>query len=40
VFASPNPHIKLPRIATPEFFGELSRRVWEVFEPELEEFLP
>lgn len=39
VFESPNPHIKLPRIATPEFFGELSRRVWEVFEPELEEFL-
>ncbi|HEY7746753.1 MAG TPA: aldehyde ferredoxin oxidoreductase C-terminal domain-containing protein [Desulfuromonadales bacterium] len=40
VFESPNPHIRLPRIATPEFFGELSRRVWEVFKPELEEFLP
>ncbi len=39
VFESPNPHIKLPRIATPEFFGELSKRVWEAFAPELEEFL-
>jgi aldehyde:ferredoxin oxidoreductase len=39
VFASPNRHIKLPRIATPEFFAELHRRVWETFEPELEEFL-
>jgi len=39
VFESHNPHIKLPRIATPEFFGELTRRVWEIFDPELEEFL-
>ena len=40
VFESPNPHIKLPRIATAEFFAELERRVWEIFDPELEEFLP
>jgi aldehyde:ferredoxin oxidoreductase len=39
VFESPNPHIKLPRIATPEFFAELERRVWDIFDPELEEFL-
>jgi aldehyde:ferredoxin oxidoreductase len=39
VFESPNPHIKLPRIATREFFAELERRVWEIFDPELEEFL-
>lgn len=39
VFESPNPHIKLPRIATPEFFAELEKRVWAIFEPELEEFL-
>jgi aldehyde:ferredoxin oxidoreductase len=39
VFDSPNPHIKLPRIATPEFFAELESRVWEIFDPELEEFL-
>jgi aldehyde:ferredoxin oxidoreductase len=40
VFESPNPHIKLPRIATREFFAELEKRVWEIFDPELEEFLP
>jgi aldehyde:ferredoxin oxidoreductase len=39
VFDSPNPNIKLPRIATHEFFAELGRRVWAVFDPELEEFL-
>ena len=39
VFENPNPHIKLPRIATPEFFGELSDRVWAVFEPELQGLL-
>jgi aldehyde:ferredoxin oxidoreductase len=39
VFESPNLNIKLPRIATLEIFGELERRVWEVFDPELEEFL-
>jgi aldehyde:ferredoxin oxidoreductase len=40
VFEDPNPHIKLPRIATHEFFGELSKRVWAVFEPELAGLLP
>jgi len=39
VFESPNPHIKLPRIATEEFFSELEQRVWSIFGPELEEFL-
>ncbi len=39
VFDDPNPHIKLPNIATREFFNELSQRVWAVFEPELEEFM-
>ncbi len=27
------------RIATAEFFAELERRVWAIFDPELEEFL-
>jgi len=36
VYEAPNPHIKLPRIATPEFFAELEKRVWAVFDPELE----
>jgi aldehyde:ferredoxin oxidoreductase len=36
VFEVPNPHIKLPRIATREFFAELEKRVWAVFEPELD----
>ncbi len=40
VFENPNPNIKLPRIASPEFFRELSGRVWAVFEPELEGLLP
>lgn len=40
VFENPNPNIRLPRIATPEFFQELSERVWAVFEPELEGILP
>jgi aldehyde:ferredoxin oxidoreductase len=40
VFEDPNPNIKLPRIATPEFFQELSERVWAVFEPEMKGLLP
>ena len=37
VFEKPNGNIKLPPVvASPEFFAELSRRVWAVFEPELE----
>jgi aldehyde:ferredoxin oxidoreductase len=40
VFEQPNDNIKLPRIATREFFDELSSRVWEIFEPELEGLLP
>jgi len=39
VFDNPNQNIKVARIATPEFFKALSRRVWEVFEAEMEEFL-
>jgi aldehyde:ferredoxin oxidoreductase len=41
VFEKPNANIKLPPVvASPEFFAELSRRVWAVFEPELEGLLP
>jgi len=41
VFEKPNGNIKLPPVvASPEFFAELSRRVWAVFEPELEGLLP
>lgn len=40
VFDDPNPNIKLPNISTREFFDELSKRVWAVFEPELEGLLP
>ncbi len=39
VYEAPNPHIKLPRIATPEFFAELEKRVWAAFDPELEALL-
>lgn len=37
IYEQPNNNIKLPVIATPEFFSELSTRVWAIFEPELEE---
>jgi aldehyde:ferredoxin oxidoreductase len=32
----PNPHIKLPNLTATDFFSELERKVWEVFEPEME----
>jgi aldehyde:ferredoxin oxidoreductase len=41
VFEKPNASIKLPPVvASPEFFAELSRRVWAVFDPELVGILP
>ena len=40
VMENPNSKIKLPSVTTPEFFTELSKRVWEVFEPELAGLLP
>lgn len=36
VFEDPNPHLGTPNFITPEFFGELKGRVWEVFRPEME----
>lgn len=39
VSESPNPHIQLPNITTPEFTAELESRVWEIFEPQLEGLL-
>jgi aldehyde:ferredoxin oxidoreductase len=36
VWEQPNPNIKLPNITSPEFIAELQKRVWEVFEPELD----
>ncbi|WP_303720694.1 aldehyde ferredoxin oxidoreductase C-terminal domain-containing protein [Malonomonas rubra] len=35
----PNPHIKLPNITSREFIDQLEKRVWEIFEPELEGIL-
>jgi aldehyde:ferredoxin oxidoreductase len=40
VWERPNPNIKLPNITTPEFIAELQKRVWEIFEPEMEGLLP
>ncbi len=37
VFERPNRNIKLPTITSPAFIAELQKRVWEVFEPEMEE---
>ncbi len=39
VTEAPNPHIKVPNIVAPEFFSELERKVWEVFEPEMKGLL-
>jgi aldehyde:ferredoxin oxidoreductase len=39
VYENPNPNIKLPSITHPEFLEELERRVWKIFEPELEGLL-
>jgi len=36
VLERPNPNIKLPNITDPEFIAQLQKRVWEIFEPELE----
>jgi aldehyde:ferredoxin oxidoreductase len=36
---APNPHIKLPNLASPEFTGPLAERVWAVFAPELDGLL-
>jgi aldehyde:ferredoxin oxidoreductase len=35
VFENPNPNLKTPNFITPEFFSELKRRVWAVFDPEI-----
>lgn len=40
VFEQPNSNIQLPNIATVEFFSELEKRVWAVFEAELPGLLP
>jgi aldehyde:ferredoxin oxidoreductase len=37
VFESPNPKLGVPSFVTPEFFGELKKRVWAVFRPEMEQ---
>lgn len=39
VYENPNPNIKLPNITSPEFLEQLEKRVWEIFEPELEGIL-
>ncbi len=39
VFKSPNANIQLPHITTPEWFDELQKQVWAVFEPQLEGIL-
>jgi aldehyde:ferredoxin oxidoreductase len=39
VTQNPNPNIALPKLTTPEFLAELEKRVWEVFDRELQELL-
>jgi aldehyde:ferredoxin oxidoreductase len=36
VWEQPNPNITLPNITNREFMAELQKRVWDIFEPELE----
>lgn len=40
VWENPNMNIKLPNITNREFIAELQKRVWDIFEPELEGVLP
>lgn len=39
VYKKPNPHIRLPNITSEQFFSQLEKRVWEIFDPELEGLL-
>lgn len=39
VSEDPNSHINLPNITSSEFIAQLEKRVWEIFEPELEGIL-
>lgn len=39
VFESPNDYVALPQFITTEFFEQLTTRVWEVFEQEMEGLL-
>lgn len=36
VVLEPNPHLKVPNITSHTFFAELERRVWQIFDPEIE----
>jgi len=36
---NPNPHIKLPNLADPEFMAELAEKVWAVFDREMDGIL-
>ncbi len=36
VFENPNPNTDTPNFVTPEFFSDLQKRVWGVFNPEME----
>ena len=40
VFDNPNPNIQLPNITSAEFIAELEKRVWKIFESQLESELP
>jgi len=39
VAKKPNPNINLPNLAKPEFMTELTKKVWAVFDPEVEQAL-
>lgn len=40
VFENPNPNIRIPNITSREFIEKLEKRVWEVFDPELDGLIP
>jgi len=40
VFDSPNEIVTLPNFVTSEFVGELKKRIWEIFAPEMVGLLP
>lgn len=39
VFDNPNPNVKLPHFITRDFFTKLEQKVWEVFDPHVNELL-
>jgi len=40
VFDNPNPAVTLPAFITQEFFAQMKKRIWEIFQAEMKGLLP